>query len=313
MTDGCPVPKRPSLSHHLYAVSRVDDDLRHLIIAIATAVKYVSYAIQTTESGLAGTRNEFGEEQLKLDVLSDGIIRQYLCESRLVCSYASEETSGVVELTTKAPFTVVFDPLDGSSLVGLNFAIGSIFGIYRGGAIIGRKPQDQAAALYALYGPRTILVYSSGNGVHEFILNDVGEFILLRSNLGIGDDAKTFSPGNLQGIKTNSGYRAVIDSWFERSLKLRYSGCLVADVHHILSAGQGVFTYVGDAKNPQGKLRLVFECGPFAYLVHQAGGAASDGMHVLLERPIEALSQCTPIVIGSTHEVQRVCELLQSQ
>lgn len=304
--------ERLSLNAHLYRVSKVHDDLRHLMLDIARAAKYIQFAIRTTEAGLAGSKNSFGEEQIKLDVLSDDIISAHLRESKLVCSFISEEQKDVIELDKDAPYSVVFDPLDGSSLVDVNFAVGSIFGIYQGSSVIGRTSRELKAALYIVYGPRTLLIYSAGNGVHEFILNDVGEFVLLREFLGIADTAKNYSPGNLAAMADNAGYKAVFDSWLENpKMTLRYSGCMAADVHHVLSKGQGVFTNVGGAKYPHGKLRLVFECGPFAYLAEAAGGAASDGNMPILDKQIEDIDQRTPLIIGSKNEVERVCVLLK--
>ncbi|MBU2213105.1 fructose-bisphosphatase class I, partial [Patescibacteria group bacterium] len=222
----CALPERISLNYHLFHRAQAPHDLRHLILDISRAAKYVSYAIQTSESGLAGGTNISGEDQLKLDVLSDDIFRQHLCESELVSCYSSEEQEEVIELSKNAPYSVVFDPLDGSSLVEANFAIGSIVGIYEGDTILGRKPSEQVAALYVLYGPRTTLIYSTGKGVHEFILNDVGEFILLREFLGIADDAKNYSPGNLRALKDNKGYKSVMQEWLDSELTLRYSGCM---------------------------------------------------------------------------------------
>lgn len=313
------MPSRPSLNEHLFSKGKINDELRHLILHIATAAKYIQSAIRTTEMGLTGTRNQFGEKQLKLDVVADDIIQQHLCESRLVSTFISEEHKEVVELSDDAPYSVVFDPLDGSSLVDVNFAIGSIFGIYpslRSGQaddVIGRKPEEQVAALYVLYGPRTILVYSTGNGVHEFILNDVGEFIILREFLGVADTAKTFAPGNLGSILEDQPYHDVLHAWIKDKLKLRYSGCMVADVHHILSKGEGVFTYPAGSKYPEGKLRLVFECGPFSYLMHHAGGAASDGKGDIMKKKIESIDQETPIIIGSKKEVERICTMLKKK
>lgn len=305
-----PPAERLSLNAHLYHHAKVSDTLRHLIIDISRAAKYIHGAIRTTEAGLSGSKNQFGEQQVKLDVLSDQIISQHLRESNLVAAYVSEEQSEIVELEEGAPYSVVYDPLDGSSLVEVNFAIGSIFGIYEGATILGRAPREQVAALYVIYGPRTILVYAAKNGVHEFILNDVGEFILLRQHLGVADTAKVFSPGNLSAIAENKGYKKMLHQWLEDKMTLRYSGCMASDVHHVLSKGQGVFTNVGGSKYPQGKLRLVFECGPFAYLMEQAGGAASNGEKAILDLRIEEIDQRTPIVIGSRDEVERVCEVL---
>lgn len=308
----CPIPTQISLNTHLYEKGKVGDDLRHLIVDIARSAKYIQSAIRTTQAGLSGTKNTFGEEQLKLDVVSDDIIRQHLCESHLVASFASEEHKNVIELDPKAPFSVVYDPLDGSSLVEVNFAIGSIFGIYKGSKIIGRTPREQVAAVYVLYGPRTILVYSTGNGVHQFLLDDVGEFILLREFLGISDEAKNYSPGNLRAVNENEGYRKLMQLWLTEELTLRYSGCMVADIHHVFSKGQGIFTNVGGNTYPEGKLRLVFECGPFAYLAEHAGGAASDGSHAILDKKITAIDQRTPIIIGSKDEVKRACKMLKA-
>ncbi len=307
----CPIPQRVSLNSHLFSSGKVPDNLRHLILDIARAAKYIQSAIRTTEAGLSGTKNQFGEEQVKLDVLSDEIIRQHLCESQLVASFSSEEIEEVVELDAHAPYSVVYDPLDGSSLVDVNFAVGSIFGLYRGNKIIDSKPREQVAALYVLYGPRTLLVYSCGNGVHEFILNEVGEFILLRENLGVADAAKNYSPGNLRAVTENAPYRNLLNLWLDEKLTLRYSGCMVADIHHILSKGQGIFTNIGGSKYPQGKLRLVFECGPFSYLMEQAGGASSNGRDAILDTAIREVDQRTPIIIGSKQEVERVCRLLK--
>lgn len=311
MPTSSPIPERLSLNAHLFEHAKASDDLRHLILEIAKAAKYIHYAIRTTEAGLAGSRNQFGEEQVKLDVLSDDIIRRHLVESRLVATYISEEQKDVVELRKNGKFSVVFDPLDGSSLVEVNFAIGSIFGIYESKDLIGRKPREQVAALYVIYGPRTLLVYSAGNGVHEFILNDVGEFILLRTNIGVADKAKNYSPGNLSAIDGNPGYHTLLHQWLAEKLTLRYSGCMASDVHHIFSKGQGVFTNACGSKYPEGKLRLVFECGPFAYLMEQAGGAASDGSHPILDKTIRDIDQRTPIIIGSKEEVERCCEVLR--
>lgn len=308
-----PLPShRTSLNAHLYRHAGVSDDLRHLMLDIARSVKYIQHAIRTTEAGLSGSVNQFGEEQLKLDVVSDDIIEQHLRESRLAAGFISEEHAEFVELSTDAPYCVVFDPLDGSSLVDANFAIGSIFGIYEGQEVLGRKPKEQVAALYALYGPRTLLVYSTGKGVHMFILNDVGEFVLLRENLGIADVAKNYSPGNLAAVVDNPGYRTILNDWLDDKLTLRYSGCMVSDIHHVIAKGQGVFMNVGGGKHPEGKLRLVFECGPFSYLVEQAGGLSSDGSMSILEKEITAVDQRTPIIVGSKSEVEKVVKGLKA-
>ncbi len=306
----CTLPSRVSLNQHLFT-SGTPDKLRHLINDIARAGKYVENAIRTTDLGLAGSSNTFGEEQLKLDVLSNKIIKEQLCESRLVANFCSEEESEqLMELVPDAPFTLVYDPLDGSSLVDCNLAIGSIFGIYEAGSPIGKTPRDQVAALYLVYGPRTILVYSTGRGVHAFFLNEVGEFVLLQKNLTMTDEVKTYAPGNLRAVVDTPNYRKMMNIWMDEAHTLRYSGGMVPDIHHMLIKGAGIFTNIGGSKYPKGKLRLLFECGPFAYIMEQAGGAASDGTQSVLDVIIEDLDQRTPLIIGAKNEVKRVAEVL---
>lgn len=306
-------PHRVSLNQYLFDEG-TPDKLRHLINDIARAGKYVHNAIRTTDLGLAGSSNTFGEEQLKLDVLSNTIVKDQLRESRLVWSFASEEESEELQkLMPGAPFTLVFDPLDGSSLVDANLAIGSIFGIYEAGSLIGKTPRAQVAALYLVYGPRTILVYSAGKGVHAFFLNEVGEFILLEKNLTMTDDVKTYAPGNLRAVTDTPNYRTMMNLWLDEGLTLRYSGGMVPDIHHMLIKGAGIFTNIGGNKYPKGKLRLLYECGPLAYIMEQAGGAASDGTKAVLDITIEDLDQRTPIIIGAKKEVKRVSEILKSE
>ena len=310
MAATCKLPSRTSLNNHLFR-SGIPDQLRHLINDIAKAGKYVHNAIRTTDLGLAGSSNTFGEEQLKLDVLSNNIISEQLCESRLVESIASEEEANLEVLNEEAPFSVVFDPLDGSSLLDANLAIGSIFGIYPKGTPISRTPRDQVAALYLVYGPRTVLVYSAGKGVHAFYLNEVGEFILLKENLVIKNELKTYSPGNLRAVSDTPSYRKMMNIWLDEGVTLRYSGGMVPDIHHLIIKGGGIFTNIGGNKYPQGKLRLLFECGPFAYLVEQAGGASSNGTQSLLDVTIHDIDQRTPIIIGAKSEVERVVQTLK--
>ncbi len=300
-----------SLNLHLRK-SGAPDDLRHLITDIADAGKYIVQEVWHGKVGLAGSENQFAEEQVEMDVLSNQILERHLRENELVACYASEEQNEIVELHPKAPYSVVFDPLDGSSLVDVNFAIGTIVGIYAGKEILGRKPREQVAALYLIYGPRTMLVYSLGNGkgVHEFVLNAVGEFVLAREFLGVGDDAKTYAPGNSAAASEGGGYKKLLDVWISEKKTLRYSGGMVPDVHHILSKGEGIFCNLGGAKYPEGKLRLAFECGPFAFLIEEAGGASSNGKQSILDIALTKIDQRTPFIAGSKNEVERATKIL---
>jgi len=300
-----------SLDYHL-RTSGASDHLRHVIIEIARAAKYIVREVWHGTTGVAGSENSFGEEQLTMDVLSNMLLEKQLSESALVHSYASEEKPELVMLHEQGEYTAVFDPLDGSSLVDTNFAIGTIVGIYPKGDLIGRTPREQLAALYIVYGPRTALIYSlgSGKGVHQFILNDVGEFVLDREYLGVGDDAKIYAPGNIAAASENAAYKTLINQWIERKMTLRYSGGMVPDIHHIFAKGNGIFLNLGGGKYPNGKLRLLYECGPFAFLMEEAGGASSDGKNSLLCQTIVSLDQRTQIILGSKNEVKIVEKLL---
>ncbi len=311
MNEKCALPSRLSFNAHLRRAG-APDSLRHLLIDIARAAKYIQRAIRTTETGLAGSVNTSGEEQLTLDVISNRIVEEELCDSKLAVAYASEEEDGVQQLVTGGKYFVAFDPLDGSSLVDANLAIGSVFGIYEGKEIIGKTPREQVAAMYVLYGPRTTLVYSVGKGAHSFYLNDVGEFLLLEESLKVGDKVKSYAPGNLRAVTDTPNYRTMMNMWLDEAVTLRYSGGMVPDVHHVLFKKGGIFTNIGGSKYPEGKLRLLYECGPLSYIMEQAGGGSSNGQKSILDVEITHVDQRTPFIIGSKKEVERVARVLKT-
>lgn len=303
----------PYFLHTFLHETNCDDDLRHLLSYISRAAKYVIHAIRHENLGLSGKMNIQGEEQLALDIRSDHIFCQHLKDSNLVNTLASEEQEETIRLMETGSFAVAFDPLDGSSLLDSNFAVGSIFGIYRGKNFIGKTGRQMVAAGYVLYGPRTTLVCSIGQGVHEFLLNDLGEFQCVRENLTVAETAGIFAPGNLRVAKDRPEYEHLVNSWMEDSLTLRYSGGMVPDVNMIFSKGHGIFSYPSSPQYPSGKLRLLYECAPMAFLMEQAGGAAlsETGEHVL-DIPIEQLHQRTSIFLGSPETVQNAVNSLCS-
>jgi fructose-1,6-bisphosphatase len=304
--------RRRTLNAHLRECG-IRDDLRGVINDIARAGKRIHHEIRTSDPELTDLINPSVESQLNLDLHSNYIAKVELGENGLVHTFASEEEKDLEKLGNDGPFLVACDPLDGSSVVKANFAIGSIFGVYRQKDILGLTPRAQEAALYLVYGQDTRLVCCAGNGVHEYYLDSTGEFLLLHRDLLIREDAKTFSPGNLRAVADRPGYRKMVNGWIERGFTLRYSGALVADVHHVLTSHEGIFTNVGGGKFPQGKLRLLFECGPLAYIVEHAGGASSNGDKSLLDVAITELHQRTQIIVGSKTEVRKVCEALRGQ
>ncbi|MFC1856214.1 class 1 fructose-bisphosphatase [Thermodesulfobacteriota bacterium] len=288
----------------------INQKLRGLICEIAESTKYVINAVMTGDLGLAGTSNLYGEEQLALDILSDRIITEKLEKSGLVSCMASEEKDIVEEVDDayKGDFSVAFDPLDGSSLIDVNLAVGSIFSIYKGHSVMvgGRK---QIAAMFVVYGPRTSLIYSAGNGVHEFSLNHLGDFTLTRENIQMKDLGKLYSPGGLRS-KYLPKHRAYIEHLEKIGHKLRYSGGLVPDINQILLKGEGIFMYPALVGAPNGKLRLLFELYPMAYLIEQAGGSASNGCIDLLDVKIEDIDQRAPIYIGCKNDVAKALDYL---
>jgi fructose-1,6-bisphosphatase I len=245
------------------------------------------------------TRNVYGEEQMALDKYADGVFISRLQKTRLVRYIATEEQDQILEIENpKNNFGVVIDPLDGSSLINVNLAIGSIIGIYPGHVL--SKGNTMVAALYILYGPLTLLTLTTGKGVHEFVLDDAGEFILKEQNIKI-PEGKIYSPGALRREYLPAHARW-IEALEKEGYKLRFSGCFVADVHQILHKG-GVFTYPGFKGKEKGKLRLLYEANPMGMIIHEAGGAVSNGRSDILAILPKANSDITPIYIGGKKEI----------
>lgn len=286
------------------------DNLVHLICEIAEAGKYVINAVRTGDLGVAGTSNLYGEEQLALDVLSDRIIRKRLIHSGVVCNVLSEEMDEVLQVKPEAAglYSVAYDPLDGSSLVDVNLAVGTIVSIYSGCDLLqaGRK---QVAALYILYGPRVSLVYSVGKGVHEFTMNHLMEYTLTRENITMQPAGNIYAPGG-QRNKYGEGVERFVRYLEAKGAKLRYSGGFVPDINQVLLKGKGIFMYPALNGSPNGKLRLLFELNPMAFLVEQAGGAASDGRTPILDIRPEGYDQRAPVFIGCRDDVEKALEFV---
>jgi fructose-1,6-bisphosphatase I len=245
------------------------------------------------------TRNVYGEEQMPLDKFADEVFIEALKETRLVRFIATEEQEQIIEIASpKNDFGIVMDPLDGSSLIDVNLCIGTIIGICPGQVL--DKGSRLLAALYILYGPLTSLTYTTGKGVHEFVLDDTGEFVLRHQNLRI-PDGKIYAPGALRKdyLPAHARWIAHLE---QSGYKLRFSGCFVADVHQILHKG-GVFTYPGIKGKEKGKLRLLYEANPMGKLIHEAGGAVSNGKGDILDIQPESIDQVIPVYIGGKKEI----------
>jgi fructose-1,6-bisphosphatase I len=301
--------------NHFLRENGVSNELRSLLYHIARSIKYINFSLRAGNTVQASTTNASGEDQLKLDVIANEIICTELEKSELAAIIASEEEDECRTFPSpRGRFGVSFDPLDGSSLVDANLAIGSIFGIWDCDKFIGTTGRkNMVAACYAVYGPRISFVIAvKGKGVHEFELNDVGEFVLTRENITLKPDSKYFAPGNLRSTCGNEKYLELIQKWIAECRTLRYSGGMAPDLHHILSKGEGIFSYPHDEKYKNGKLRLLFECAPYAMIFEEAGGMAldQDGTPIL-EVEVTQTHQRTPIFIGSKNEVEACVKALQ--
>jgi len=304
MSDAGNTPLHIDLRRHL----RENDenrDLTRLICEIAEASKYIINAINTGDLGMAGTSNLYGEAQLALDVLSDRIITKRLVNSGVVARIASEELDEILDVDpdNEAKFSVAFDPLDGSSLVDVNLAVGTIVSIYQGGNLL-QPGRNQVAALYILYGPRTTLVYSTGKGVHEFGMNSLKEYTLNTENIRLQDGkAKVYSPGG-QRSQYSAGTEKFAQYLEENGAKLRYSGGFVPDFNQVLIKRSGLFMYPHLESAPDGKLRLLYELNPMAFLIEQAGGAASNGHKSILDIQPNKIDDRAPAFIGSREAIE---------
>jgi fructose-1,6-bisphosphatase I len=276
---------------------------------LAGLILFLGKQAQVVKKGFLGTsgrtpagektRNVYGEEQMPLDKFADSVFIDSLKERRLVRYIATEEQEQVIEIKNpENDFGIVLDPLDGSSLIDVNFCIGTIIGIYPGHVL--DKGSHLVAALYILYGPLTTLTFTTGKGVHEFVLDDTGEFILRHQDLRI-PEGKIYAPGALR-----KDYLPAHARWIghleQSGYKLRFSGCFVADVHQILHKG-GVFAYPGITGKEKGKLRLLYEANPMGKLIHEAGGAVSNGKGDILGMQPAAIDQVTPVYIGGKSEI----------
>lgn len=304
-------------------------ELSSLLGSIKLAAKIVNREINKAGladiTGAVGTENIQGEEQQKLDLYANDKFKAALEARDQVCGIASEEEDFAVsfnrQLNRDAKYVVLMDPLDGSSNIDVNVSVGTIFSIYRRLSPVGSPAIEadflqpghrQVAAGYVIYGSSTMLVYTTGNGVHGFTYDpSLGVFCLSHENMKIPIDGNIYSinEGNYirfpQGVKKYIKYCQESVPEENRPYTSRYIGSLVADFHRNLLKG-GIYLYPSTASYPQGKLRLLYECNPMALLIEQAGGRATDGHQRILELIPNELHQRVPFFVGSTNMVKKV-------
>jgi fructose-1,6-bisphosphatase I len=311
-------------------------DLSRLLADIGVAAKIINH--QVNKAGLQdilgaeGTSNVQGEEQMKLDVIADKALFNAVRWGGQVCGAASEENERYHafdnEISRKSKYVILFDPLDGSSNIDVNVSIGTIFSIFRRKSSVGdlanvndflQKGSEQVAAGYVIYGSSTMLVYTTGHGVNGFTLEpSIGEFCLSHEDMKIPEDGAIYSinEGNIRtcsaAIQTYVAWCQANDKKTKRPYSARYIGSLVADFHRNLIKG-GIYMYPGTTKNPDGKLRMQYECNPLAFIVEQAGGKASDGAQRILDIQPKELHMRSPLLIGSKNMVERVEALLAEE
>ncbi len=267
--------------------------------------------------GKAGKVNVQGEEVQKLDELSNEILIEHLSDSGEFFALASEELEKPIfpEKGKNGKYVIAFDPLDGSSNIDVNVSIGTIFSIHK------RISDDeknflqegykQIAAGYVIYGSSTMLVYSTGNGVNGFTLDpSVGLFLLSHPDIKIPEKGKIYSINEANAKKWDiDGLKDFVEALKDEGYTSRYIGSMVADVHRTLIKG-GIFAYPSDKKNKNGKLRLLYEAAPMAFLIEQAGGRATTGKMEILDVKPESIHQRVPVFLGSKKEINQLLEYI---
>lgn len=259
----------------------------------------IDKAINTDDLGYSEGENASGEEQLKLDVHSDMIIERAFTMVDSVRSIVSEEKENELQLHPDGSYTICYDPLDGSSLVDVNLAVGTIFGIYEGLL----EASNLVASAYIVYGPRIELVFAMKNTKPMLYRAINGEFKPI-GEVTLKEKGKLNAPGGTQQ-NWAPHHKAFIDSLFQEGYRLRYSGGMVPDLHQIMLKGGGLFSYPGTADKPKGKLRQLFEVIPFAFMFEQAGGqAVNDKGERLMELIPDYPHDTSPCFFGSNYEIE---------
>jgi fructose-1,6-bisphosphatase I len=309
-------------------------DFSGLLYDLALAAKIISHKVNRAGLldiiGEAGEINVQGEEQQKLDVYADDVIFSMCDHTGRLCIMASEEHEELLEIPAKynkGPYILVYDPLDGSSNIDVNVSIGTIFGIYRclDWNTRGRKEdvlqpgRNLVGAGYILYGSSTMMVYSTGHGVHGFTLNpEIGEFLLSNEDMKLDQSPNYYSMNAAYYDRWPRSVKKYVQ-WLQGGgesdapqLSSRYIGSLVADFHRNLLKG-GVFCYPSEVDKPNGKIRLLYEAAPLAFLIEQAGGYASDGTQSILDITPTDTHQRTPFYIGNRKLVEKAEEYIGAE
>lgn len=297
-----------------FASGELSQLLRDIALASKVVNREVNKAGLIDIMGAAGTSNLTGDSQQKLDVLANIRFTRALAKGGEVCALISEESESFVDLNNTGKYVIAIDPLDGSSNIDVNVSIGTIFSIFRRKSAPGtpireedimQKGSEQVAAGYILYGSSTMLVYTTGHGVHGFTYEtSLGEYFLSHPDMQIPQDGKIYSINEGLSNAFDPAVKDYIQYCKDSSYTARYIGSLVADFHRNLLKG-GIYIYPATKKDSRGKLRLIYECNALAFLAEQAGGRATDGQRRILDIQPESLHQRSPFYVGSKNMVEK--------
>ena len=305
-------------------------ELSGILYDIALAAKMISNKVRRAGLvdilGSADAHNVQGEEQQKLDVFANETIIKAMDHGGRLCAMASEEEPDIIQIPDGfrcGKYCLLFDPLDGSSNIDVNVPVGTIFSVLRK-ITRGNRGQledmlqpgrRQVAAGYVIYGSSTMLVYTTGQGAHGFTYDpSIGEFLLSHPNIRIPNEGRYLSVNDSNERYWDEPVKRLMRKYRgldngDSSMNVRYVGSLVADFHRNLLGG-GVFAYPANRKNPEGKLRLLYEAAPLAFIVQEAGGAATDGVRDIMDIMPTKLHQRTPLYIGSKAQIDTALEVL---
>jgi len=301
-------------SQFQYASGELSQLLRDIALASKVVNREVNKAGLIDLMGAIGTQNMAGDDQQKLDVLANIRFTRALMKGGEVCALVSEESEAFVDLNNEGRYVIAIDPLDGSSNIDVNVSIGTIFSIYRRKSPPGtpiqtsdilQKGREQVAAGYVLYGSSTMMVYTTGHGVNGFTYEpSLGEYFLSHPNMKIPEDGRIYSVNEGSANSFAQPIKDYLQYCKDKNYTARYIGSLVADFHRNLLKG-GIYIYPATAKDPNGKLRLMYECNALAYIVEQAGGKATNGKDRILDIALNDLHQRTAFYVGSRNMVEK--------
>ncbi|MDW7694734.1 class 1 fructose-bisphosphatase [Flammeovirgaceae bacterium SG7u.111] len=306
-----------------YATGELSQLLRDIALASKIINREINRAGLSGIEGSTGEENVQGEHQQMLDVIADFRFTKALIRGGQTCGIVSEEKEHLIDTKNhKAKYIVAIDPLDGSSNIDVNVSVGTIFSIYRRKSEIGTPPSEmdilqkgseQVAAGYILYGSSTMLVFTTGFGVHGFTYEpSLGEYFLSHHQMQIKDQGNIYSVNEGQYNQFSPAVKQYIEECKSNNVTARYIGSLVADFHRNLLKG-GIYLYPATKSYENGKLRLMYECNALAFLIEQAGGMAVDGEQRILDIEPTSLHQRCPFFVGSTSMVKKVMSMMKEE